>query len=192
MNGTDPQSKRTTARPAEKSMEIGAIMDEYEAPLLRYVSQLVWPDSESSQDVVQETFLRLHRLIEHGKGHTIDKVNQWLFRVAHNLAMDVQRKRGRTQKVTNRLQHDPVLNPEIGAEDQDAETEFARREACEAAMAALETLPEQERQVVTLKVLDDLTLREIGEILNLKIGTVHYRLTRGLEKLSKQLDENRA
>lgn len=192
MNGTDPQFNTTPACSADNSMEIGAIMNEYEAPLLRYVSQLVWPDVESSQDVVQETFLRLHRLLERDKGHTIEKVNQWLFRVAHNLAMDVQRKRGRTQNLTNRLQSDPVLNPEIGTEGRDVESEFARREACQAAMAALETLPEQERQVVTLKVIDDLTLREIGEILDLKIGTVHYRLTRGLEKLSKQLDENRA
>lgn len=191
MNGSDPKSKSPTARSAEKTMEIDALLDEYEAPLLRYVAQLVWPDTESSQDVVQETFLRLHRLIDNGKGHTVEKVNQWLFRVAHNLAMDVQRKRGRTHKVTNRLQRDPVLNPESDAENHNAGTEYARREACEAAMTALDNLPEQERQVVSMKVLDDMTLREIGEILDLKIGTVHYRLTCGLEKLSSQLDENR-
>ncbi len=191
MNGSELKSNSSTARPAKETMQIDALLDEYEAPLLRYVSQLVWPDTESSQDVVQETFLRLHRLIDNGKGHTIEKVNQWLFRVAHNLAMDLQRKRGRTHKVTNRLQSDPTLSSESETENYNAETEYARREACEAAMAALENLPEQERQVVTMKVLDDMTLREIGEILDLKIGTVHYRLTCGLEKLSSQLDENR-
>lgn len=173
-------------------MEIGAIIDQYEAPLLRYVSQLVWPDTESSQDIVQETFLRLHRLIARGKGQTIDKVNQWLFRVAHNLAMDVQRRHGRTRKVTGRIQSDPVLNPEDNTHIEDAHTELAHKEACEAAMAALQSLPEEERQVVTLKILEDMTLREIGQITGLKIGTVHYRLTRGLEKLSERLQEEYA
>lgn len=168
-------------------MHIVPIMDEYEAPLLRYVSQLVWPDVESSQDIVQETFLRLHRLIEQGKGSTVKKVNQWLFRVAHNMAMDVQRRRGRTHKVAGRLHEDPVLNPETNQSQHDARTALEHHEACEAAMRALHQLPEDEKQIISLKIIEELTLREISEITGLKIGTVHYRLTAGLQRLSSLL-----
>lgn len=168
-------------------MDIAAVMAQYEGKLTRYVNQLVWPDSASTQDVVQETFLRLHKTVNSGKPHTIDRVQSWLFRVAHNLAMDVQRKRARNQRLQSTVLEDPVLNPERMHDGEAVDTEYVHRESCREALCELRKLPEEQKQIILLKIMEGLTLREIGEITGLKIGTVNYRLTRGLAALAETL-----
>jgi len=171
----------------ENVIELGDAMAEYESKLLRYVGQILWPDRESTQDVVQDTFLRLHRQIADGKADAVTNLASWLYRVAHNLAMDVLRKRKRDQKLEAQVLADPVINPEI-ANQPEAPTEvMARRESCEIAVREMQRLPEEQKQVLLLKIMEGLTLREISEITGMKIGTVNYRLTQGLMTLADRL-----
>ena len=55
------------------------------------------------------------------------------------------------------------------------------------ALHELKSLHPEEQQVILLKTIQDLTLREIGEIMNLSIGKVAYRLNAGLKQLANQL-----
>jgi len=61
------------------------------------------------------------------------------------------------------------------------------REACENAMREVDRLPDEQRHVLLLKIIQGLTLREISEITGLKIGTVNYRLTQALATLASRL-----
>lgn len=180
---TPPESDGTDG------FDVEQLVNRFEKPLLRYVSQLLRGDPASCRDVVQDTFLKLHSLTRSKEHEAIRNVRQWLFRVAHNLAMDVQRKRRRRDQASDRLQQDPTLVERITHRGEpDARTQMMRSEEYAQTMEALGTLPPQEKQVVLLKVVENLTLREIGEITGLKIGTVHYRLTRALETLADTLD----
>lgn len=163
------------------------IVDRFETRLLRYVSQVLKPDHQAAEDVVQETFLRLHRQIE-AKGHSsIRNMKTWLFHVAHNLALDAIRKRSRDRKFWDRIFQNGTRN-ENQATQQDGEIgDLVHREACEQAVAELQKLPEVEREVLVLRIMEGLTLREISEVTGLKTGNVDYRVNKGLREITGRL-----
>jgi len=172
----------------EKPFDLTAVVGEYETRLLRYVAHTIGSTYDEAQDVVQDAFLRLHRQVTTRGEDSVDNMRCWLFRVAHNLAMDYGRRRGRAKKLQEQVMSDPVLNPVSQANTGGGPTaSIARRESCDLAMHELQELPEEQKHVVLLKIIHGMTLQEVSDITGLKIGTVNYRLTQGLRTLSQRL-----
>ena len=162
--------------------EFSAIMAEYETRLLHYVGQLIGPMSDEVQDIVQDTFLRLHRQInKHGR-ESIKHLSCWLYRVAHNRTMDIGRKRQSRYRLQEKMMHDPTTK-----NDSEPAKEFRHKESCGIAMDKLQKLPEEQKNILLLKIIEGFTLKQISELTGLKIGTVNYRLTQGLSTLSLEL-----
>ncbi len=81
---------------------------------------------------------------------------------------------------------DPTLEPVSGKEAPPGH-DLARREILEAVLDELQRLPEENREILILKLIQGLTLREIGEITGAGPSTLHYRLNRALSQLSENL-----
>jgi RNA polymerase sigma-70 factor (ECF subfamily) len=162
------------------------VIDRYQRPLLRYTGHIVG-QAEDAQDVVQETFLRYYRAVR-GRGESVVRnVPTWLFRVAHNLAQDVLRRRRREGKA--RAEAGQGGGGEI-PDGSTAVTRMIRMAACDRAMAELGRLPESHRHVLLLKVVQDMTLREIAEVTGLSFGNVAYRINQGLKEIARRLRED--
>ncbi len=71
--------------------------------------------------------------------------------------------------------------------DEDTLGDMERKEACERAMAELQTLPDHQKQALTLKMVQGLTIRQIAQITDTSIGNVGYRISQGLSELSRRL-----
>lgn len=181
---SDTQCDGPTA-PAES--DLAAVIDQFQTPLLRYTGQILGADSGEVEEVVEDTFLRYHRQVTKYGAKSVSNIAGWLFRVAHNLARDVGRRRKRRKKLQDDLMADPTVQP-IGATATPG-ADVAQREACDLAMAELHRLPDVEQRILLLKIIQGLTLREISQIMGMRLSTVHYRLNRGLRNLSTRLDE---
>ena len=109
------------------------------------------------------------------------RLDSWAYRIMRNLWIDTVRARGRRDRVeapqdeAESLGHDP-------REAIDASIELQR------AMAAMERLPDEQREVVALILVEGFGYREVSEMLDLPIGTVSSRLVRGRTALLKMLD----
>ena len=196
-------TQQTLVRPAEaerqQEVEVGQtqtldfveVLDRFESPLLRYVTHVLGSNGGAAdpEDIVQETFLRLHRQIEQKGAESILNLQSWLFRVAHNLALDVCRRRDRERKAKNSAREESSNDSSENQDALDGLAEMVRREACDRAMEELQRLPEEEKHVILLKVVHGMTLREIGEITGLTTGNVDYRIKRGLAALARRLKE---
>ena len=160
-------------------------MEQHEAALLRYVAHLLPADAgEAAEDIAQEAFLRLHRQVEtHGDG-SVRKVSTWLFRVARNLAMDSRRRKLRDRKARKTLMETVEHTVE---EVSDPGDDAARREMCARAMAELDALPDKQREVLVLRVVEDMKMREIAEVMDISISNVAYHLNNGLRQLAGRL-----
>lgn len=124
---------------------------------------------ELAEDLTQEVFLRLW---QSPPEENIRNPRAWLFRVAHNLALDALRRPGAEEL--------PEQLPAGGfAED------VHRRLDLEAALASL---PSRDREIVTLHLNVGLRFREIAEILDLPLGTVLWRHSRAISALREKLD----
>lgn len=172
---------------ADGRTELASVVERFETPLLRYVGQILRPDQQAAEDVVQETFLRFHKQLE-DKGRTgIRSLKAWLFVVARNLALDMIRKRGREKELWGGVFQDgmgdkqrvPRGNGELG--------KVMQKEACEQAVEELHKLPDEEKEVLVLRIMEGMTLREISIVTGLKVGNVDYRINKGLRQLTGRL-----
>ncbi len=145
--------------------------------LYRFCRTLVFTD-EDAMDLTQNAFLKFARNAE--KLHERQRVKSWLFRVAYREFVDGYRHRKKFPK----LSLDAKFPPEIG----EAGSRGGERLDAEAALEALESLPEHYRAPAALFFLQDLSYREIAATLEVPIGTVMSRLRRAKDALRKILE----
>jgi RNA polymerase sigma-70 factor, ECF subfamily len=134
-----------------------------------------------SEDLCQEAFIKYHQ-----KMVSIPNAEQakfWLIRVAKNLALNYQKRKGRERKAYNRIIKEPSKPVDTG------EIEALKKEASKKVQAALEALPEKLRMVMILKEYSNLNYKEIASTLGISEGNVKVRVYRAREHLSKLLDK---
>lgn len=149
----------------------------HERPLLRYVIHLLG-DIERARDVVQDTFLKLHRhAVAEIEGHTAE----WLFTVARHAALDVARKEGRMSRF-----EEGQAERLVAAEPTPA-VQIETREACAQLLALLPHLPHNQQEVVRLKFQEGFSYKEIAAITRLSSGNVGFLLHTALATLRRQM-----
>ncbi|GAW36040.1 ECF RNA polymerase sigma factor SigE [Roseovarius sp. A-2] len=132
-----------------------------------------------AEDVAQEAMLRLWKQARDWRQGEA-KVTTWLYRVVANLCIDRQR----------RARGGPVALdaiPEPADERASADETLQERARAEALQAALDTLPERQRQAVVLRHIEGLANPEIAEIMEITIEAVESLTSRGKRALSAAL-----
>jgi RNA polymerase sigma-70 factor (ECF subfamily) len=169
--------------PSPDALEISALLDRFERPLVRY-AQSITGDLESARDVVQETFIKLAHGEMKADGDSVPSARHteaWLFTVTRNRALDHQRKFSRI--IPMPLPEDrPSSAPGPAAV-------LERRESATALFRLLDALSPNQREVIRLKFQNDLSYREIAQVTQLSVTNVGFLLHTGLKKLRELLRE---
>jgi RNA polymerase sigma-70 factor (ECF subfamily) len=147
-------------------------------PALRRYARALVHDRAAADDLVQDcmerAISRWHQRREDGDART------WMFTILHNLFINQMRqKQRRGQHVAVEDANDPALARPATQEDGLRHRDLMR---------ALEALPEDQRSVVLLISLEDLSYAEAAKVLDIPIGTVMSRLSRGREKLRSAME----
>ena len=146
---------------------------QWEKPIYNYIYRMV-PNRDDAMDLCQESFMKAFRELPTLKDTT--RFSAWLYRIAHNVCYSRFRKeQGRTFV---------ELDPNYGA----APMRMEHRLAVEKALAEL---PEDQREVVVLKIYQGLKFDEIAAVQAAPVSTVKSRLYMGFEKLKSALGEQR-
>ena len=132
-----------------------------------------------AQEAAQEVFLRLYMALE--KGDRIENMRAWVFRVAHNLGLDMRSK-------SQPLQITPELEGALRDTARGAEAELIERERMEQLSAAWSTLSPQQRQCLHLRA-EGLRYREIAEAMGITISSVREFLSRAILRLQRAVHE---
>jgi RNA polymerase sigma-70 factor (ECF subfamily) len=145
-------------------------------------------DPREAEDLVQETFLKAYRFFHRYKPGTNCKA--WLFRILANT--HINRGRGRHREPTYVDSVDVEAGPDNPIAEQsafyrDPESDYIHGFVHEDIRAALDALPEEFCLPVVLVDLQDLSYKEVAEIMDCPIGTVMSRLHRGRKLLQKRL-----
>ena len=167
--------------------DLMAVVTHYQSPLLRYVGRMLGRINHEAEDIVQEVFVRLHRQVAgHGSG-SVKHLTTWLFRVAHNLTIDALRRRSRQKRAPEATADPAAPIQEQVADEMDVLGEVLRREARQVALRELAQLDERQRQVVLLKIIQGMTLRQVAEVVGVSVSLVNHRLNQGLTELAQRL-----
>lgn len=174
------------AAPQVDAPSWATLVREQQTPLLLYVRRLI-NSPQDAEDVVQDAFGRLFKQVQNEGAGSVANPVSWLYRVAHNRAMDVRRKRKRRQDHHDRVSLEAQVRAEHRAPTERADADLVEQETISLAMSLLDELPQEQQQIVMLKVMQGRTLREVGEILDMPLGNVNYRLNKALTDLAEKL-----
>lgn len=150
-------------------------------PALRRYARVLMKERAEGDDLVQDC---LERAISRWHQRRTDgNVRSWMFAILHNLAINALRQRARQGR------HVPIEDASESALAGAAVQEDAvsRRDIA----AALDALPEDQRTVLLLISVEDLSYAEAANVLGIPIGTVMSRLSRAREKLLTIMDAER-
>ncbi|MGE7768737.1 RNA polymerase sigma factor SigW [Peribacillus sp. NPDC096540] len=142
---------------------------------------------QEAEDLAQEAFVRAFVNI---RSFNIQmKFSTWLYRIATNLCIDRLRKKKPDYYLDAEVSGTDGLNmySQIASDLAKPEVEVESLELQETIQVEIMKLPEKYRSVIVLKYIEELSLKEISEILDLPVGTVKTRIHRGREALRKQL-----
>jgi RNA polymerase sigma-70 factor (ECF subfamily) len=160
------------------------LVNRYKDKLINFIFNYLG-DIESSEDVVQETMIKLYQKKHYYK--EIAKFSTWLYTIAKNLANTELRKR-KQRKTTllsqfskdDKMYDLPSNDNEVG---QEIQTEIVSKIIRE----AVDQLSEKFKTVITLRDIQQLSYEDISEIIDVPIGTVKSRINRARLQLQVEL-----
>jgi RNA polymerase sigma-70 factor (ECF subfamily) len=168
-------SQGPTSTPAARHDQLLALAQALRPELHRYSARLMGSVIEG-EDVVQDTFARA--LVALDELQELPPLRAWLFRIAHNRALDLLRSRAIRAAAPIEAASE-VADPER----PDPMEALMRREAVETAVSRFAELPTVQRSVVILKDVLDQSLEEIAAMLDLSVNAVKAHLARGRARL---------
>jgi RNA polymerase sigma factor (sigma-70 family) len=145
------------------------IVERYRRALMRYVSRLLPP--ERAEDVVQQAFVNAYEAMQRGGAEL--NLKPWLYRIAHNTALNALRDRG--------LRHDQLDDSIDGVERPDQALE--RTQGLRDVLVAVQALPNRQRDAIVLRELEGRTYAEIALALGVTDGAVRQLLNRARNSL---------
>ena len=186
---TDLMLVERTVAGDQKAFEL--LVLKYQRRIERLIGRMV-RDTDLVEDIAQETFIRAYRALAQFRGEA--QFYTWLYRIAVNTA----------KKALVDLKRDPLVSESAlrgGSDEEDEtsavenelttaetpETVLAAKEIASAVNSAMEALPEELRQAVTLREIEGLSYEEIAEVMNCPIGTVRSRIFRAREAISARI-----
>lgn len=165
----------------------------YQRRVERLVGRMV-RDVDLVPDITQEAFIRAYRALPQFRGDA--QFYTWLYRIAVNTAkkhlMDLKRDPVVTMSSLENEDSDETFGQEmtqrLGATtDETPEAVLASKEIAQAVNDALNALPEELRQAITLREIDGLSYDDIAQALDCPIGTVRSRIFRAREAISNRI-----
>jgi RNA polymerase sigma-70 factor (ECF subfamily) len=161
----------------------------YQRRIERLIGRMV-RDVDLVEDIAQETFIRAWRALHQFRGDA--QFYTWLYRIAVNTAkkalLDLKRNPTVRGNATDTDEDDETSRRESELTTEETpESVYAAREIAAAVNAAMEALPEDLRQAVTLREIEGLSYEEISGVMDCPIGTVRSRIFRAREAISARV-----
>lgn len=152
----------------------------YQRPITGYVFRMLG-DYDSSLDVTQEVFIKVYNsLTRYSSEH---KFSTWLYRIAHNAAIDHMRRNSNNTQSLETENGDGAYQLQIECPNPTPEQDRERSEWRTEIDAVVKCLPAAYRELIVLRHSQDLSYDEIAEVTGLPLGTVKNRLFRAREMM---------
>ena len=161
---------------------LGDLYDRHQQMVYR-TALAITGEPESAGDLLQDVFLRVHRFADH-----IDPerpLEPWLYRTTMNLTYTWVKRHSRLVRPL-----EDIANWITGGKKQSPLDLTEKEEEWEDIRKAISRLPLMQRMVVVLYYINDLSIQEISEILDVPVGTVKSRLYYGRKVLKEHLETN--
>lgn len=162
------------------------LVERYQGRLVNYLFRML-RNEEDAHDLAQEVFIKIHAALDRFDDRY--RFSTWLFRVAQNAAIDRIRKRRLVVVSLNRPETEDGEGGEwdVSADGPSPYGSLRNRERGTAIRQAIDELPGEYRELITLRHYGELSYDEIASLKGMPLGTVKNKLFRGRQMLKERL-----
>jgi len=145
-------------------------------------------DRDLANDIFQETFIKVINTIRKGSYNEEGKFLSWVMRIAHNLIIDYFRKANKIQ--LQRDYDDFSIFDGIEDREKNIEAKLIYEQIEDDLQILISRLPEEQQEIIRLRLYDDLSFKEISELTGLSINTALGRMRYAVLNLRKIIEQN--
>ena len=166
---------------------LSVLINRHQARLYGFIFSKI-QDRDATEDVFQDTFIKVIRTLKRGNYNEQGKFLPWVMRIAHNLVIDYFRKNNRMPKFKNKGDFD--IFSVLSDESPNAENKIVENQIADHVRILLEELPEDQKTVIKMRIYQDMSFKEISENTGVSINTALGRMRYGLINLRKMIDKH--
>jgi RNA polymerase sigma-70 factor (ECF subfamily) len=166
---------------------LSELMQRYESKLMRYGQRFLGGQGDDVlRQAVQDIFIATYQNIEGFDLH--QRFSPWIYRIAHNAFVDILRQR--TRQPVYGLDFDSIVSHPVHEDVYAKEKES--EEIRVLVEKGLDVLPAAQREIIVLYYFEELSYKEIADVLHVPVSTVGVRLARARANLKKRLPDSSA
>ncbi|WGH75514.1 sigma-70 family RNA polymerase sigma factor [Tenacibaculum tangerinum] len=145
---------------------------------------------DTTEDIFQDTFIKVIRTLKKGSYNEEGKFLPWVMRIAHNLIIDYFRKNNRIPIFNNTIENFDIFSV-LGDGTLNAEAKIIREQILNDVKGLVEELPEEQKEVLKMRIYNDMSFNEISENTGVSINTALGRMRYALINLRKIIEKNK-
>ncbi|MGN7513801.1 MAG: RNA polymerase sigma factor [Allomuricauda sp.] len=168
-------------REESRSKAFEMLVNTYKERLYWHIRRIVL-DHDDTDDVLQNTFIKVYRNIEKFKGES--KLYSWMYRIATNESLTFLKQKSRKMGISDQELKDKMV------ENLQADVYFEGDEIQLKLQKALATLPDKQKLVFTMKYFQEMKYNDISEVLGTSVGALKTSYHLAVKKIEAYLKEN--
>ncbi|MBN2893654.1 MAG: sigma-70 family RNA polymerase sigma factor [Bacteroidales bacterium] len=165
------------------------LIKRYKDRVFTYILMIV-KNQDLANDIFQDTFIKVMSSLRKSKYEDRGSLISWIIRISHNLIIDHFRKEKRLQTVSNDDSEIDLFNS-AKFSDSNIEEILVKQQIENDVRKLLDTLPNEQKQVVLLRLYGDMSFKEISELTGVSINTALGRMRYALINLRKVIEDNK-
>ena len=167
------------------SASFGRLYDHHIKPIYRFIAVKVGTKQEA-EDLAHEVFMSAWQKLPNFESQGFP-FSSWLYKIARNRVIDHYR----TKKTNVSIDEDITISETLFSDSVDPESGFDRGQQLSKIKIAMQDLNAEQREVITMRFVEDLSPLEIAQILNKREGTIRIIQHRAILKIKKNIDSQK-
>ena len=149
-------------------------------------------NQELAEDIFQETFVKIINTLQLGNYNEEGKFLPWAMRIAHNLVIDYFRKSSKVRMISesSSKSEDFSIFSVLSSNDDDTLKSLSKTELETQMVELIDYLPESQKEIIKMRVFQDLSFKDIAELEGISINTALGRMRYALMNLRKMIDKH--
>ena len=175
-----------------KENAFAELLNRHKDRLFRYINSKV-RDSDLANDIFQDAFMKVITTMKSGNYNEEGKFLPWLMRIAHNLVIDHFRKTNKVRFLSESrtISEEFTIFHKLSNDDKNFLDMTCNAELESQMVELLDHLPTMQREIVQMRIFQDLSFKEIAEMKDISINTALGRMRYALINLRKLIETNR-
>lgn len=169
----------------EANLEI--LINKYQHRIYSFIYSKVH-DKDITEDIFQDTFIKVIKTLKKGTYREEGKFFQWVMRIAHNLIIDHFRKLNKKATIDTFENFD--IFDIIGDDTLNVENRLVKEQVYQDVRNLIEELPDDQREVLIMRIYKDMSFKEIADITDVSINTALGRMRYALINLRKLIEKH--